>query len=115
MAKRPAIDLAALTADVAAPMPEASQRMPAVAPAPRAEEGREAAQAAPRERTPVKRPKRGEGEERVGTANLEPLNFKVSPAFRKRFRQAAVDADMKLNELLFAALDAWDKQQGRKH
>lgn len=46
------------------------------------------------------------------TANLEALAFKVSPEFRKRFRQRAVEADLKLNELLFAALDAWEKQQG---
>ena len=48
------------------------------------------------------------------TANLEALAFKVPPEFRKRFRQRAVDADLKQNELLFAALDAWEKQQGMK-
>ena len=44
----------------------------------------------------------------VKTANLEALAFKVSPDFRKRFRQRAVAADLKLNELLFAALAAWE-------
>ena len=48
------------------------------------------------------------------TANLQALAFKVSPAFRKRFRQRAADADLKLNELLFEALDAWEAQRGLK-
>ena len=39
--------------------------------------------------------------EAVKTENLEGLSFKVSPAFRVRFRQRAAAADMKLNELLF--------------
>jgi hypothetical protein len=87
MSKRPAIDLNALTSEAAAPMPEASQRTakPALVPPP----------------SPARTP----------TANLEPLAFKVSPAFRKRFRQCAVDADLKLNELLFEALDAWEKER----
>ena len=88
MSKRPAIDLNALTSEAAAPMPEASQRTakPALVPPP-----------------PVPA--------RTPTANLEPLAFKVSPAFRKRFRQCAVDADLKLNELLFEALAAWEKER----
>ncbi|MGD0108043.1 MAG: hypothetical protein ABSC06_29025 [Rhodopila sp.] len=48
------------------------------------------------------------------TANLQALAFKVSPGFRKRFRQRAADADLKLNELLFEALDAWEEQRGLK-
>ena len=75
----------ALTSEQATPMPEASQRMappPPVLPSPV---------------TSVK------------TANLEALAFKVPPDFRNRFRQRAVAADLKLNELLFAALDAWKK------
>jgi hypothetical protein len=36
----------------------------------------------------------------------------VPPEFRKRFRQRAVMADLKLNELLFAALDAWEEKHG---
>jgi hypothetical protein len=46
------------------------------------------------------------------TAELQGLAFKVPPAFRKRFRQRAADADLKLNELLFEALEAWEKQRG---
>lgn len=39
-----------------------------------------------------------------------PLNFKVSPEFRRRFRQRAAGADLKLNELLVQALDAWEEK-----
>ncbi|OWK47341.1 hypothetical protein FRUB_01040 [Fimbriiglobus ruber] len=46
--------------------------------------------------------------------NREALAFKVSPAFRKRFKQRAVFADLKLNELLIEALDAWEEKQGLK-
>ena len=97
MSKRPAVDLAALTSEAAAPMTEASQRVaptravPAVPPP-----------ATGRQRWPTK------------TANLQALAFKVSPAFRKRFRQRAADADLKLNELLFEALDAWEEKRGSK-
>jgi len=94
MPKRPAVDLAALTSEAAAPMTEASQRAArpaalAAAPPP-----------APSAELPTK------------TANLQALAFKVSPAFRKRFRQRAADADLKLNELLFEALDAWEEKRG---
>ena len=41
-----------------------------------------------------------------------PLNFKVDPAFRRRFRQRAADADLKLNALLREALLAWEKSRG---
>ena len=48
------------------------------------------------------------------TADLEPLAFKVPPEFRKRFRQRALEANLKLNELLFAALSAWEIQNSKK-
>ena len=100
MSKRPSVDLSALTTEAAAPMPEASQRTarlttPAPPPAP-------SPAAAPAEAA------------RTKTADLKPLAFKVPPAFRKRFRQRAADADLKLNELLFAALDAWEESNGLK-
>jgi hypothetical protein len=88
MSKRPPVDLMALTSEQASPMPEASQRT-AQPPAP----------------APIAF---------VKTANLEALAFKVPPEFRKRFRQRAVAADLKLNELLFAALDAWEEKHGLK-
>lgn len=99
MSKRPSIDLAALTSEAAAPMTEASQRVARPAPAPTPE--------AP----PVARPK---VEAPTKTANLQALAFKVSPAFRKRFRQRAANADLKLNELLFEALDAWEEKRDIK-
>lgn len=94
MTKRPSIDLMALTSEHASPMPESSQRtsQPAV-PA-----------------NPL--PKTITRQLNVKTENLEALAFKVSPAFRKRFKQRAVNADLKLNELLFAALDAWEEKKG---
>ncbi len=60
--------------------------------------------------TPAAKPTRKEGG--TPTAELQALAFKVSPAFRKRFKKRAHDAEMKLNELLFAALEAWEQQQG---
>ena len=83
MSKRPPVDLKALTSEQAAPMPEAVQRVASPSPV-----------------------------GSVKTANLEALAFKVPPDFRKRFRQRAVAADLKLNELLFAALAAWEEKHG---
>lgn len=99
--KRPTVDLMALTAEQAAPMAEAVQRT------------------ATRELVePAVRPPAGKGrggrDNRVPSANLEALAFKVPPSFRKRFRSRAAEADMKLNELLFAAFDAWESQQAFK-
>jgi hypothetical protein len=36
----------------------------------------------------------------VPSAELVPLQFRMPPAFVKSFKQAALDRDMKLNELL---------------
>jgi len=86
----------ALTAEQAAPMPEATQRAaPHVAPKPK-----------PTAVTPPR--------DETRTENLEALAFKVPPSFRKRFRQCAVEADLKLNELLFEALEAWEERKRRK-
>jgi hypothetical protein len=93
MPKRPAIDLAALTSETAAPMTEGVQRAP-----------RPAIAASAPPALPAEAPTK--------TANLEALAFKVPPAFRKRFRQRAVEADLKLNELLFEALEAWEENRG---
>lgn len=90
-AKRPLLDLKALTAAEAAPMPEAAQRS-----------------APPR----VIPPSVVERASAVRTDNLEALAFKVSPGFRHRFRSRAFEADLKLNELLFEALDAWEEKRG---
>jgi hypothetical protein len=96
MSRRPPVDLSSLTSEAATPMSEASQRVPRPTPVPAVQP---AAQ-------PVEAPTK--------TANLQALAFKVSPGFRKRFRQRAADADLKLNELLFEALDAWEEKRGLK-
>src|SRR5689334_5936312 len=90
MSKRPAVDLSALTSEAAMPMTEAVQRVVPDA-------ATVAAHTSPAH---------------IGTANLQALAFKVPPAFRRRFRQRAADADLKLNELLFQALDAWEEKRG---
>lgn len=41
---------------------------------------------------------------------LVPLSFKVTKSFKKRYQQAALNADMKLNELLSEMLDHWEKK-----
>jgi hypothetical protein len=94
MSKRPTIDLSALTSQAAAPMAEAAQRTPRPAPS-----------VSPTAET---------GAEKTKTADLQPLAFKVPPAFRRRFRQGAANADLKLNELLFEAFDAWEEKRGLK-
>ncbi len=98
--KRPLVDLAALTAEAATPMPEAQQRAPQLP--------------ASTDKPPPENTARKKSTAAVKTENLEALAFKVSPVFRKRFRQRAVNADLKLNELLFEALDAWEEKGGIK-
>jgi hypothetical protein len=100
MSKRPAINLADLTAEAAAPMTEAVQRAP-----------RPAAPAPIAVFPPPAPPRRG-AEAATRTENLEALAFKVPKAFRKRFKQRATNADLKLNQLLFEALDAWEEKNG---
>ena len=46
------------------------------------------------------------------SAASSPLNFKVDADFRRRFRQRAAEADLKLNELLREALAAWEREKG---
>ena len=89
-----------LTSEQATPMAEAVQRS-----APASSAGQSA------------KPRAGQASanrEHVPSANLEALAFKVPPSFRKRFRSRAAETDMKLNELLFAAFEAWEAQQGFK-
>jgi hypothetical protein len=94
MSKRPAIDLMALTTEKAEPMREAIQRVPA--------------------KPDLDQLSAASDAQSLRTENLEGLNFKVPPAFRRRFRQRAATADLKLNELLFQALDAWETAHGIK-
>lgn len=103
MAKsRPTVDLASLTSEAAVPMPEATSRIANVP------------QPSPPALSTVGPAPVNQSPERTKTADLEAISFKVPPAFRKRFRQRAVDADLKLNELLFAALDAWEEKHHLK-
>ena len=97
MSKRPTIDLMALTSEQA--VSDAGSRAA----------GDQASRA-----VSLSLPKSLTRQANVKTENLEALAFKVSPAFRKRFKQRAVNADLKLNELLFEALDAWEEKQGMK-
>jgi hypothetical protein len=93
MSKRPSLDLMALTSAQAAPMAEAVQQV---------------ADAAAEKPLPKSLTRHAQ----VKTENLEALAFKVPPLFRKRFKQRAVNADLKLNQLLFEALAAWEEKQG---
>lgn len=51
----------------------------------------------------------------TATADLEPLNFKVPAEFRKKFRTLALEHDLKLNGLLFAAVEAFEKSKRGNH
>jgi hypothetical protein len=102
MSKRPAINLADLTAEAAAPMTEAVQRAPRPAALP------------PVAAAPEPAPVRPAVDAATRTENLEALAFKVPKAFRRRFKQRATNADLKLNQLLFEALDAWEEKKGLK-
>ena len=53
-------------------------------------------------------------EETTTSPASAPLNFKVDRDFRRRFRQRAAEADLKLNELLRQALDAWEEKHLKK-
>lgn len=83
MSKRPTFDLDSITAVAAVPLPEAAQRQPSSIAA-----------------------------KKTMTAELEPLAFKVPPAFRKRFKDRAYSADLKLVDLLTEALDSWERERG---
>jgi hypothetical protein len=102
VSKRPPIDLAAITSQVAEPMQEAAQRAPIPA-AP-----------APRPKAPARPPEpETRGGDEFRTENLVPMAFKVTKQFQKRFKTAALEADLKMVELLYEALDVWEKKAGR--
>ena len=50
----------------------------------------------------------------TSSGSSSPLNFKVDADFRRRFRQRAAEADLKLNELLRQALDAWEEKHNKR-
>jgi len=45
-------------------------------------------------------------------AGQDPLNFRVSAAFRREFKTYAAAHDLKLNELLVKCFENYRKQQG---
>lgn len=48
----------------------------------------------------------------VASAEYVPMQFKLPPAFVKSFKQAALDNNMKLNELLIASFQEFMKVNG---
>lgn len=55
-------------------------------------------------------PQRGQ----VTTRALVDLNFKVPAEFRQRFKQLALDAQLKNVQLLNRAVEAYEREQGRE-
>jgi hypothetical protein len=52
-------------------------------------------------KSPSSKPKKESGRrDSVRSADLVPLQFRMPPDFVREFKQAALDANMKLNELL---------------
>lgn len=43
----------------------------------------------------------------------QPLNFRVTPEFRRRFRQYALDHDMRLSAVLIEAFEALVREGGK--
>jgi hypothetical protein len=104
MTKRQMPDLSRLLSPTAVPMTDAATPPPAPV-----------RTAAPPTLAVVSKPDpAAPAKDEAATANLENLNFKVPKSFRKRFRDCAYQADLKHNELLFAALDAWEILNGKK-
>ena len=54
----------------------------------------------------------GKGAEEVNSA---PLNFRVSPDFRRRFKTLAAQHDLKLSELLRLAFEEYEAKHGRQN
>ncbi len=59
-------------------------------------------------KSPSSKPKKESGRRGdIRSADLVPLQFRMSPDFVREFKQAALDANMKLNELLKACFDEY--------
>jgi hypothetical protein len=58
---------------------------------------------------PPKAAMRQRGE--VPSIELIPLQFRMTPEFVKAFKQAALDSDLKLNELLKECFDAYQQKK----
>jgi hypothetical protein len=48
--------------------------------------------------------------EQAAAGPNEPLNFKMSPAFKREFKMAAAANGLRLNELLVEAFEAWKEK-----
>lgn len=46
-----------------------------------------------------------------GTSRTEPLNFRVTATFKKRFKMSALEHELKLYQLLEEAFAAWEEKQ----
>jgi len=57
---------------------------------------------------PPKAAMRQRGE--VPSIDLVPLQFRMTPEFVKAFKQAALDSDLKLNELLKECFESYQKK-----
>lgn len=62
---------------------------------------------------PVAKPPKAAMRQRseVPSDELVPLQFRMTPGFVKAFKQAALNGDMKLNELLKACFEAYQRQE----
>ena len=50
----------------------------------------------------------------AASSESQPLNFKVTPQFRREFRLIAADQDIKLIDLLYDSFDAYKREKGIK-
>lgn len=50
----------------------------------------------------------------AGEESSAPLNFKVSPEFRRRFRTLAAERDLKLKDLLYQCLEAFEEKHASR-
>ena len=71
-------------------------------------QGESATRAPAQGEAPGRARRRGAG----GGGNGEPMNFRVDPDFRRRFRLYAVNHGMKLTEVLLAAFEALEREAG---
>jgi len=65
--------------------------------------------------TPTNKPRQPAAMRQRGvtsSADLVPLQFRMPPEFIKAFKQAALDRNMKLNELLNSCFDEFMKSHG---
>jgi hypothetical protein len=57
---------------------------------------------------------KGQVSKPASTAANEPLNFKMSPAFKREFKMAAVAHGLRLNELLAEAFESWKRERSNE-